>query len=127
MNPFLLVALGGAVGSSLRYGASVLIGRAWAGSFPFATLFVNIVGSLAMGLFIGTMARSLPAWQEQARLFIAVGLLGGFTTFSSFSLDTVTLIERGNFGEATLYAALSVAVCLVGLYLGLMITRIGTP
>jgi len=127
MNPFLLVALGGAVGSSLRYGASVLIGRAWTGSFPLATLFVNIAGSLIMGLFIGTLARTAPVWQEEMRLLIAVGLLGGFTTFSSFSLDTVSLLERGNVGEAVLYAVLSVAVCLLGLYLGLTITRIGTP
>ena len=126
MNPFLIVALGGAVGSSLRYGASVVIGRFWAGSFPLSTLFVNIVGSLIMGLFIGALVRTTPVWQQEARLFVAVGLLGGFTTFSSFSLDTVTLVERGNIGEAMLYVALSVAVCLAGLYLGLIITRIGT-
>ena len=76
-----------------------------------------------MGVFIGLMARFLPAWQNEARLFVAVGVLGGFTTFSSFSLDTIALIERGNLLMAGAYVLLSVVVCLVGLYLGLLVTR----
>ena len=127
MHPYLLVALGGAVGSTLRYGASVLIARWWSGTLPLATLFVNIAGSLAMGLFIGFLARTTPQWQAEARLFVAIGLLGGFTTFSSFSLDTVSLIERGELAQAVLYVLLSVAVCLVALYLGLTIMRTGGP
>src|SRR5690606_7911733 len=95
MQPFLLVALGGAIGASARYGASVAVGHLWRTSFPFATLLVNVVGSLAMGLLVGWLARTLPAWQNEARLFVAVGILGGFTTFSAFSLDIVTLFERG--------------------------------
>ena len=123
MYPFLLVGLGGAIGAMSRFGFSSMVGRHWPMAFPLATLLVNIIGSLVMGLFIGLMARMLPAWQNEARLFVAVGILGGFTTFSSFSLDTVVLIERGELLQAGAYLLLSVVVCLVGLYLGLLVTR----
>jgi fluoride exporter len=123
MQAIFLVGLGGALGSVGRYGLGVLVARLWPSSFPLATLLVNIIGSVAMGLTIGLLARLAPAWQEEARLFVAIGVLGGFTTFSSFSLDTVRLLERGALGEALLYVALSVVVCLLGLYLGLLITR----
>jgi CrcB protein len=123
MQAFLLVGAGGAIGAMARYGAGMLIGRLWPMSFPLATLLINIWGSLAMGLFVGLMARWLPAWQSDARLFIAVGILGGFTTFSSFSLDTIVLIERGEVVAAGAYVLLSVVLCLIGLYLGLLVTR----
>ena len=123
MYPFLLVGAGGAIGAMSRYGLSVLVGRLWPMSFPLATLLINILGSVAMGLFIGLMARFLPPWQNEARLFVAVGILGGFTTFSSFSLDTIVLIERGQLLQAGAYVLLSVVLCLVGLYLGLLVTR----
>lgn len=126
MQAYLLVALGAGLGGAARYGVSVLTGRLLPMSFPLATLLVNVIGSLAMGLLIGALARWLPAWQAEARLFAAVGILGGFTTFSSFSLDTIVLIERGELALAILYVALSVVVCLAGLYLGLLITR-GSP
>lgn len=106
-----------------RFGLAGLVGRLWPVTFPLATLLVNIIGSLAMGLFVGFMARLLPAWQNEARLLVAVGILGGFTTFSSFSLDTVVLIERGELLQAGAYVLLSVVVCLAGLYLGLLVTR----
>jgi CrcB protein len=123
MYPFLLVGAGGAIGAMARFGVGTLVGRLWPMSFPLATLLINILGSLAMGLFVGLMARWLPAWQSDARLFVAVGILGGFTTFSSFSLDTITLIERGELLQAGLYVLLSVVLCLIGLYLGLLMTR----
>jgi CrcB protein len=126
VNAFLLVAAGGALGAVTRYGASLAIARVVATSFPLATLVVNILGSVLMGVLVGALARWQPEWQHEARLFIAVGILGGFTTFSSFSLDTVALIERGALAQAGTYAALSVVVCLLGLYLGLLITR-GSP
>ena len=126
MNSFLLVGLGGALGSMARYGVSILMGRTFSTAFPVSTLLVNVLGSLAMGMFVGLMARLLPDWQAEARLIVAVGLLGGFTTFSSFSLDTIILIERGALAQAIGYVALSVVVCLAGLYLGLLITRGGT-
>lgn len=123
MYPFLLVGAGGALGAMSRYGLSVLVGRLWPMSFPLATLLINIIGSLAMGLVVGLMARLLPTWQNEARLFVAVGILGGFTTFSSFSLDAIVLIERGEMVQATAYVLLSVVLCLIGLYLGLLVTR----
>ena len=123
MYPFLLVGAGGAIGAMSRYGLSLLVGRLWPMSFPLATLLVNIIGSVAMGLFVGLMARFLPPWQNEARLFVAVGSLGGFTTFSSFSLDTIVLIEHGQLLQAGAYVLLSVVLCLVGLYLGLLVTR----
>ncbi len=125
MNGFLLVGAGGAIGAMARYGLSGIFSRLWPMGFPLATLLINIIGSIAMGVFVGLMARFLPPNQEEARLFVAVGILGGFTTFSSFSLDTITLFERGAWLQAGLYVALSVVVCLVGLYLGLLITRGG--
>lgn len=123
MYPFLLVGAGGALGAIARYGFASIAGRLGPMSFPLATMLINITGSVAMGLFIGLMARLLPAWQEEARLLVAVGILGGFTTFSSFSLDAIVLIERGELLQAGLYVLLSVVVCLIGLYLGLLVTR----
>ena len=123
MRALLLVGLGGALGAMARYGLALIVGRLWPTAFPLATLLINSAGALAMGLFVGLMARWLPPWQEEARLFVAVGLLGGFTTFSAFSLDTVVLIERGELLQAGAYVLLSVVVCLIGLYLGLLVTR----
>lgn len=125
MNAFLLVGLGGALGSIARYGSGVLVGRIWPTTFPLATMLVNITGSLVMGLFIGWLARTTPAWQADARLFVAVGILGGFTTLSSFSLDTVVLIERGEMGQAALYVGASVVISIVALFVGLLIMRAG--
>lgn len=126
MNSFILVGAGGALGAMARFGFASLFGRLWPMGFPLATLLVNIIGSVAMGLFIGIMTKLLPANQEELRLFVAIGIFGGFTTFSSFSLDTIVLIERGELIQAIAYVALSVVVCLIGLYLGLLITR-GSP
>ena len=123
MYPFLLVGVGGALGAMARFGLSGAIARLWPLSFPLGTLLINIIGSTAMGLFVGLLARVLPTWADDARLFVAVGILGGFTTFSSFSLDTIVMIERGEWLLAGTYVLLSVVVCLIGLYLGLLVTR----
>ncbi|UYO00469.1 MAG: fluoride efflux transporter CrcB [Devosia sp.] len=123
MQAYLLVGLGGALGAAARYGISSLIGRAWSTGFPLATLVVNIAGSFFMGVLIGLLARTMPQMAYEIRLFVAVGLLGGFTTFSSFSLDTIVLIERGELAQALFYIGMSVVICLAGLYLGLLITR----
>ncbi len=125
MHAVLLVGLGGAIGSIARYLGGVLVGRLWASSFPLGTMLINITGSLIMGLFIGWLARTMPAWQADARLFVAVGVLGGFTTLSSFSLDTVFLLEHGAFGQAALYVTGSVAVSIAALFVGLLVMRIG--
>jgi CrcB protein len=95
----------------------------WPTGFPLATLLINIIGSTAMGLLIGLLPRLMPSLQEEARLLVAVGILGGFTTFSAFSLDTIVLIERGELLLAGTYVLLSVVICLIGLYLGLLVTR----
>ncbi|ODT80645.1 MAG: camphor resistance protein CrcB [Pelagibacterium sp. SCN 64-44] len=123
MGDFVLVGLGGALGAMARFGVGSFFGRLWPMGFPLSTLLINIGGSVCMGLFVGLMARLLPGWQEQARLFVAIGILGGFTTFSSFSLDTIVLIERGELLQAASYVLLSVVVCVIGLYLGLLVTR----
>lgn len=123
---FALVGVGGALGAMARYALALGVGRFWFGTFPVATLIANVLGSLAMGMLVGLLARFLPPNGEEIRLFLAVGVLGGFTTFSAFSLDTISLIERGALAQAVLYVALSVVVCLIGLYLGLLMTKGGT-
>ena len=123
MIPYLLVGAGGAIGAILRYGYSSLLGRMWPSEFPHWTLAINVAGSLAMGLLVGSLARTLPSGQEYIRLFIAVGVLGGFTTFSAFSLDAITLIERGQVAMAAAYVVLSVLFSIVAVFLGLWLTR----
>ncbi len=122
LPPLLLVMLGGAVGAGLRY----LVGE-WtlmvAGpGLPFGTWTVNILGGLAMGLVTGIVARS-GAGGEALRLLLAVGVLGGFTTFSAFSLELVTMIVRGDAILAAAYAVSSVAGSAVALYVGILLVR----
>jgi CrcB protein len=107
----------------LRYGSSAVVNSVWRDAFPLATLLVNIVGSLAMGLLVGWLARVLPPGQNEIRLFVAVGILGGYTTFSAFSLDVMTLIERGEIVPAVTYVILSVLLCVLALLLGLVVFR----
>jgi len=123
MNPYLLVGLGGALGAMARYGIGTAV-PAPANGFPLATALINIAGSLAMGVLIGVLAKTTPQYQNEIRLFVAVGIFGGFTTFSSFSLDAITLIERGDFLLATAYILGSVVLSLAGLYVGLQATRV---
>jgi fluoride exporter len=123
MQAYLLVGLGGAVGAMARHGANVAIGSLPNG-LPAATLLVNVAGSIAMGLLIGWLARSTPQHQYEIRLFLAVGVFGGFTTFSSFSLDTITLIERGDYLLAAFYVAGSVVLAIAGLMMGLWAMRV---
>jgi fluoride exporter len=117
----LQVALGGAIGASLRYLAGVWVVRMLGHTpFPVAILAVNVVGCLAMGLFIGAAAqRGLTHFSP----FVASGILGGFTTFSAFSLEAVTLYERGDLAGAALYVALSVGLSILALFAGLWIAR----
>ena len=123
MTGALLVAAGGALGAVARYGAGIGVARILGIEFPYGTLLVNIFGSFLMGVLVGLLAQHMPAWQNEARLFVAVGVLGGFTTFSAFSLDTIVLIERGALVPAGLYVLGSVALSVGALYLGLLITR----
>ena len=122
------VALGGAIGSVLRYQAGRWItwglGTQAVTMFPWATLAVNAVGSLLMGLLAGWLTRFGPGNGEELRLLLGVGVLGGFTTFSAFSLELVMLIQRGQFLYAALYLALSVALGVTGLVFGLAVMRL---
>jgi CrcB protein len=121
MNALVLVMAGGAVGAGARH----LVGRAALAAFgpgwPWGTLIVNVAGGLAMGLLVGVLARMAAA--EPWRLLIGVGVLGGFTTFSSFSLDTIVMIERGAWAAALSYVALSVVASIAALAAGLGFTR----
>ena len=122
-----LVALGGAVGSLARYqvgrGMTRLLGPQHVATFPWATLVVNVAGSLAMGLLAGWLARGGQVG-ETWRLLVGVSLLGGFTTFSAFSLELMMLIERGQASTAFVYAAVSVLAGLSALYIGLIAMRV---
>ena len=122
-----LVFAGGGAGAVLRYQTGRALTHAFGPSamtaFPWATLTVNVLGSLAMGLLAGWLAR-FGQGGETWRLLVGVGLLGGFTTFSAFSLELMLLIERGQAGTAFAYAAVSVLAGLTGLYLGLIAMRL---
>jgi CrcB protein len=121
------VALGGAIGSVLRYQAGRWITH-WLGvqavtQFPWATLAVNAAGSVLMGALAGWLARYGPGGEELRHL-LGVGLLGGFTTFSAFSLEMVLMMQRGQLGYAALYLVLSVALGVTGLIFGLAVMRL---
>jgi CrcB protein len=118
----LLVMLGGAVGAALRYHLGGVTLRAFGPAFPWGTLIANISGGLFMGLLAGTLARVGGA-NEPWRLLIGVGLLGGYTTFSAFSLETFGMIERGQYAVAAAYVAASVAGAIAGLAAGVLILR----
>jgi len=119
-----LVAAGGAVGSMARYLTGVAAGRMVRLSAPWlGTFTVNVVGGCLMGLLVGYLAHRGGADQERWRLLLAVGVLGGFTTFSSFSLDAALMIERRAYGPAALYMACSVILSISALFVGLMAAR----
>ena len=114
----LLVALGGALGSALRYGTSLVVHHFYRGPWPLGTLSVNLAGCLAIGIVMGLYQDRL-ALSEGTRMFLAVGLLGGFTTFSAFGYESVELIRRGAAATAMLYGAGSVCGGLAAAWLGL--------
>lgn len=115
-----LVALGGAIGSSLRYLSGLALTRSFGIGYPLGVLPVNIIGSFLMGLFF---VYAHHKGYTSANLFVMTGMLGGFTTFSAFSLEAVTLMERGQFGQAALYIGLSVGLSILGLMAGLAAAR----
>ena len=122
--PWLLVFLGGGLGAAARHGVNLAAARLIGITFPWGTLTVNIVGSLLMGLIAGWLAlRAGAGWSQHLRLFLTTGFLGGFTTFSAFSLDVALLLERGAHGTAALYVAASVAFAVAALFAGLWLIR----
>ncbi|WP_150522869.1 fluoride efflux transporter CrcB [Roseibium sediminis] len=123
MNHLLLVMLGGGIGAGLRHLVSLGTLRAFGPGFPVGTLSVNIIGSLVMGLFIGWLVRHEGAGMQSLLYFVATGILGGFTTFSAFSLDTAVLWERGDTMLAMIYIAASVILSLVAVFAGLFLMR----
>lgn len=124
MTNMLCVALGGAVGAVLRYLASLLIGSAQKGCFPWATFAVNIAGCLAIGLLAALLAQPAGGVRtEQLRLLLITGVCGGFTTFSTFSRESVALISEGHMGMFAAYAAGSVALGLAAVVAGMWAGR----
>lgn len=117
-----LVAAGGAIGAVLRHLTNLAAMRAFGSAFPWGTLGVNVVGCFTMGLFIELLARRFGDSNE-IRLFVATGLLGGFTTFSAFSLDFVALYQRAELLNAFIYVTASVLISILALFLGLWVAK----
>jgi len=123
MPPYFLVMLGGAIGAGFRYHIGSVALRELGPGFPFGTWIVNLLGGLLMGVLAGVIART-PIEGEPLRLFLGVGVLGGFTTFSAFSLETFNMLSRGEYSMAGAYAVSSVAGSVLMLFLGLMFGRV---
>ena len=119
---YVIVFLGGGIGAALRHGINIAAARALGTGFPYGTLIINIVGSLAMGVMAEYFALKggLP---QHVRLFLTTGILGGFTTFSAFSLEAALLYERGHLAGAAVYVIASVVLAIAGLFTGLAIVR----
>ena len=127
MSAALLVFLGAGLGGVLRHGVNLAAARVLGAGLPWGTLAVNVVGSFLMGLIAGWLAlRAGEGWSQPVRLFLATGILGGFTTFSAFSLDAALLWERGQGGMAAAYVAGSVVLSLAALAAGLFLVRVAT-
>jgi len=121
---YLIVFFGAGLGGCLRHFINLLAARALGTGFPWGTFLINISGSLAMGLIAGYLTfRSGAAWTQHVRLFLLTGVLGGYTTFSAFSLDAALLYERGALLSMGLYVGGSVALALVGVFSGLAVMR----
>ena len=119
---YLIVFLGGGLGAAMRHGINLGIARLLGTAFPYGTLLINITGSFIMGLVAAYFAFKGDASQHW-RLFLTTGILGGYTTFSAFSLDVAVLYERGEIGAAALYVLGSVVISIIGLFAGLALVR----
>jgi CrcB protein len=120
---FLIVFLGGGLGAALRHGVNIAAARTFGTVFPYGTLIINVLGSLAMGLIAEFFAlkSGLP---QHWRLFLTTGILGGFTTFSAFSLEAALLYERGQMAGAGIYVVASVVLAIGALFAGMAIVRL---
>ncbi len=119
----LAVGCGGFIGAASRYLFATLVNRNYSGSFPISTLIINIVGSFLIG-FLAQLFINLYPDNKRMQLFLTTGILGGFTTFSTFSLETVNLFQDGNTITAALNIVLSIAFCLAGAVLGKMLAKL---
>lgn len=119
---FLYVGAGGALGAVTRFMLSGLIQRTVGGAFPWGTLVVNVLGAFAMGAIVETCARFWSPAPE-IRAFLTTGLLGGFTTFSAFSLEAGLMVEKGDWAGAAVYSVASVVLCVLALFLALWLIR----
>ncbi|WP_454916120.1 fluoride efflux transporter CrcB [Xanthobacter sediminis] len=125
LHPALVVFLGAGLGGVLRHLVNLAVPKLLGLGFPFATLFINVSGSLLMGLITGYLAfKDGEDWSQSLRLFLTTGVLGGYTTFSTFSLDFLFLMERGDSGLALLYAAASVMFGFLGMFAGVWAVRL---
>jgi CrcB protein len=122
MNGYLVVFLGAGIGGAFRHGVNVAALRLLGPGFPYGTITVNVAGSLIMGLLAGWFAHKADPGQTW-RLFLATGILGGFTTFSAFSLDAALLLQRGQVGLVALYVVGSAVGAILGLFAGLWLMR----
>jgi CrcB protein len=122
MPVVLWVAIGGAIGSAARYGVNVWSGRMLGSEFPWHTFIVNVFGCFAMGVLVELMALKLNVGND-TRAFLTTGILGGFTTFSAYSLDFAVLVERKSYGAALAYGTGSVALSLIAVFAGLSLVR----
>ena len=122
MKMFLFVAMGGAIGASVRYGVGILTLQFGNGSFPWGTFIVNVAGSFILGILVACLAFSW-AVSAEFRAFLIVGVLGGFTTFSAFSLDFLLLAEKNRFDLAAGYMVGTLVLSVGGLFAGMRLTR----
>ena len=122
IKAFLLIGLGGALGSMARHGCNQLALKYLGDDFPWGVMGINILGSLLIGVMVGLLAFTTD-WSQDIRAFVVVGILGGFTTFSAFSLDAVVLWERGAVGAMFLYVVGSVLLSLAATFGGLTLVR----
>ena len=120
--PYLWVAIGGALGSMARYGASGLVARLSGSTFPFGTMAVNVSGAIVIGFFAGlSIPESRLLIPAGVRIFVMTGICGGYTTFSTFSLETLNLMRDGEWAWALANVTLSVALCLIAAWMGFVL------
>jgi len=122
MNELIFIALGGATGALMRFGVSNAVYSYFGRDFPYGTMSVNVIGSLFIGIFFVLLTERL-TYGADVRAFVMVGLLGAFTTFSTFSLETLLLIQQGSLGKALINILLSVFLCLLATWIGMLLTR----
>ncbi|MFG1344795.1 fluoride efflux transporter CrcB [Xanthobacter autotrophicus DSM 431] len=124
MHPVIVVFLGAGTGGVIRHLVNLAVPKLLGAAFPFATFIINVTGSLLMGLIVGYLAfKDGEFWSQTMRLFLTTGILGGYTTFSTFSLDFALLFERGDAALAVTYVVASVLLSLLAVFAGLAIMR----